>query len=163
MLWTGVSHDAVSFLCGGDGSPHGPCWAHSLARAAPHVQPSAAPRLGAAPGPDPSRCGGLGTAAASRGIRRQRRSHCPAARLNGAAMRAPCGRERGGDDDDTGCTPSRGSAVCLRASRCGFACECAAFLGGLGRAGKNPVHSGRRTTQQAARTFLYRIGQSTLT
>lgn len=68
-----------------------------------------------------------------------------------------------GGDDDTDCTPSRSSAVCLRASRCGFACECAAFLGGLGRAGKNPVHSGRRTTQQAARTFLYRIGQSTLT
>lgn len=111
MLWTGVSHDAVSFLCGGDGSPHGPCWAQSLARAAPHVQPSAAPRLGAAPGPDPSRCGGLGTAAASRGIRRQRRSHCPAARLNGAAMRAPCGRERGGGTTTTRTAPPAGAAL----------------------------------------------------
>lgn len=81
-------------------------------------------------------------------------------RCDESPVRAGAG---GGDDDDTDCTPSRGSAVCLRASRCGFACECAAFLGGLGRAGKNPVHSGRRTTQQAARTFLYRIGQSTLT
>lgn len=52
-------------------------------------------------------------------------------------------------------SPSPGTA------RASFACECPAFLGGRGRAGKNLLYSEPGTTQGASRTFLYLISQST--